>query len=53
MADLKAVYRATTPAAAESALDELEAKWGQQYPLVIRSWRVKWVHLSTYFKYPE
>lgn len=53
MADLKAVYRATTQAAAETALDELEAKWGKQYPLVIRSWRDKWVNLSAYFKYPE
>jgi len=31
MADLKAVYRATTQAAAEIALDELDAKWGKQY----------------------
>ena len=53
MADLKAVYRATTQAAAEIALDELDAKWGKQYPLVIKSWRNKWDNLSVYFKYPE
>ncbi|RME33550.1 MAG: IS256 family transposase, partial [Deltaproteobacteria bacterium] len=53
MADLKAVYRASTQAAAEQALDELEAKWGDRYPLVIRSWRGKWANLATYFKYPE
>ena len=29
MADLKSVYRATTKEAAEIALDELEAKWGE------------------------
>lgn len=52
MVDLKAVYRAATLNAAEQALDELEAKWGQQYPLVIQSWRSKWVHLSAYFRYP-
>lgn len=52
MADLKCVYRATTLNAAESALDELEAKWGDKYPLVIKSWRDKWLTLSTYFKYP-
>ena len=39
--------------AAESALDELEAKWGDKYPMVIKSWRSKWPTLSTYFKYPE
>ena len=53
MADLKPVYRATTHAAAEMALDELELKWGKQYPNVIKSWRTKWDSLSTYFKYPE
>jgi transposase-like protein len=53
MADLKPVYRAATKAAAEQALDELEAKWGQQYPLVLQSWRRKWENLSVYFKYPD
>jgi transposase-like protein len=37
MADLKPVYRAATQAAAELALDELELKWGEQYPIVIPS----------------
>ncbi|MBB1480376.1 IS256 family transposase [Pseudoalteromonas sp. SG41-2] len=53
MADLKPVYRASTKEAAEIALDELEAKWGDAYPLVINSWRNKWHNLSAYYKYPE
>jgi putative transposase len=53
MADLKPVYRATTKDAAAIAMDELEAKWGSQYPLVIQSWRRKWENLTVYFKYPE
>ena len=53
MADLKCVYKAATLNAAETALDELEAKWGDKYPMVIQSWRTKWPTLSTYFKYPE
>lgn len=53
MADLKCVYKAATLNAAESALDDLEAKWGDKYPLVIKSWRLKWPTLSTYFKYPQ
>ena len=53
MADLKPVYRAVSKEAAEMALDELEAKWGDAYPLVINSWRRKWHNLSHYFKYPE
>ena len=53
MADLKRVYRATTKGAAEQALDELEARWGDLYPIVIKSWRTKWENLSAYFKYPQ
>jgi transposase-like protein len=53
MADLKCVYKAATLNAAETALNELEAKWGDKYPMVIQSWRNKWPTLSTYFKYPE
>mgnify|MGYP003633583357 FL=1 len=53
MADLKCVYKAATLNAAESALDELEAKWGDKYPMVIKSWRTKWPTLSAYFKYPD
>lgn len=53
MADLKCVYKAATKHAAEIALDELEAKWGDKYPVVIKSWRSKWDTLSNYFKYPD
>lgn len=53
LADLKPVYRAATRQAAEAALDELEAKWGTLYPMVLQSWRRKWEYLSAYFKYPE
>jgi len=45
--------QAATFNAPESALDELEAKWGGKYPLVIKSWRGKWPTLSAYFKYPD
>ena len=27
--------------------------WGEKYPIVIKSWRTKWEHLSAYFKYPK
>ncbi len=53
MVDLKPVYKAVTLSAAERALDELELKWGAQYPVVIKSWRTKWEVLSAFFKYPE
>lgn len=53
MADLKCVYKAATLSAAETALDELDSKWGEKYPVVIKSWRSKWQTLSAYFKYPD
>lgn len=53
MADLKCVYKAATLNAAEQALDELESRWGEKYPVVINSWRNKWQTLSAYFKYPN
>jgi len=53
MVDLKPVYKAVNKEAAEAALDELEARWGDLYPIVINSWRNKWENLSVYFKYPE
>jgi len=53
MVDLKRVYRARSLGEAEAALDELESLWGEKYPILIKSWRTKWQHLSAYFKYPE
>ncbi len=53
MRDLKPVYQAVSKEAAETALDELEAIWGEKYPIVIKSWRRKWDNLSVYFRYPK
>ena len=52
MADLKPFYRAVSEVAAEIALDGLEARRGQQYPMVIQSWRRKWDPLSAYIRSP-
>lgn len=53
LADLRLVYAAQTKEKAETELDNLEAKWGEQYPIVIKSWRDKWDNLSRYFQYTE
>ena len=49
--DLKTVYAADIKDLAEQHLLELDEKWGQKYPMVLRSWQTKWEQLSTYFKY--
>lgn len=51
MADLKPVYQAVSLDQAEQYLQELEAKWGNKYPVVIDSWHRNWSRLTTYFKY--
>ena len=30
---------------------KLEEKWGEKYPMVIKSWQSNWEHLSHYFQY--
>jgi len=49
--DLKTIYKAVNLSAAEIAMDNFEAKWKQQYPLIIKSWRNNWHHLTRYFDY--
>lgn len=50
LADLKRVY-SVSKEAAETQLDSLETKWGEQYPIVIKSWRDNWERLTEYFQY--
>ena len=51
--DLKRVYRASTREPAETGLLELEEKWNDKYPIVIKSWKDNWSELSRYFSYSE
>jgi putative transposase len=52
-AALKPVYRAATEQAAEVALDEFDARWGERYPLIARSWRANWARIIPFFAFPE
>ena len=49
--DLRRVYEAPIQQVAEEELVQLEKKWAKCYPIVIRSWKTKWQHLSTYFEF--
>jgi putative transposase len=51
--DLKPIYKASSIELAEYNLDALDKKWGKQFPVVIKSWRINWSRLTQYFKYPE
>ena len=53
MRDLKLVYQAVNKDAAEKALDDLEIKWGEDYPIVIKSWHDNWDRLTAYFQYSQ
>ena len=53
MKDLKRVYGAVSKDAAETELDNLELKWGEQYPIVIKSWRDNWERLTEFFQYTK
>jgi putative transposase len=49
--DLKTVYSAVSKETAETQLDALDNRWGEMYPIVIKSWRDNWERLTEYFQY--
>lgn len=53
MEDLKAIYKAPNMELAEIALAELERKWNDKYPYMVKSWKSNWLLLSSYFHYPK
>ena len=49
--DLKTVYKAVNQEIGEENLVRLEEKWGEQYPIVIKSWQDNWSKLSAFFDF--
>ena len=49
--DLTPIYTATSPQAAEAALDELDDKWGTRHAAVIRLWRNAWQEFIPFLDY--
>ena len=45
------LHRPTPPAAAAAALDDLDEKWGRQYPAMIRLWRNAWSEFIPFLDY--
>jgi len=51
--DLKKVYQAKSKDSGQYNLEELDKKWGDKYPIVLKSWNNNWDRLSQYFKYGD
>jgi len=51
-ADLRTVYTAPSRDAAETALDDFEAKWRAQYPTVAPAWRARWEEVAPFLDFP-
>jgi putative transposase len=51
-ADLRAIYGATTLAAAEQALERFADRWDTKYPAISPSWLADWDRFTVFFDYP-
>ena len=49
--DLRPIYTAPSEQAAAERLDELEERWGQRYPAIIRLWRAAWAEFVPFLAY--
>nr|WP_245537960.1 IS256 family transposase [Tsukamurella paurometabola] len=49
--DLKPIYTAPNAAAADEALTELDERWGQKYPTMIRLWQGAWDEFIPFLDY--
>ena len=52
--DLKPIYTAINPDAAEQALEAFDQKWGAQLPVITQAWRDSWEYVIPFLAYePE
>ena len=49
--DIKPIYTAVNAAAARAAFEDLNEKWGQRYPAVIRLWDNAWAEFIPFLDY--
>lgn len=50
--DLRAIYRAPSLEAAETALETFSERWDERFPVISRKWRANWANLTPFFDYP-
>lgn len=51
--DMKFIYKAPTEESALKCLDELKAKWGNDYPLAVGMWDRNWNRISAMYRFTE
>ena len=51
--DLKPVYQAATEETATAALAGFDETWGDKYPMIAESWRVRWELFTPFLAFPE
>jgi len=51
-ADLKTIYAAVNESAAGQALEAFASKWDTKYPMISKSWRHNWIHLTMFLAFP-
>ena len=49
---MKLIYNAINLDDAETAVKELDNKWGKKYPYSIKSWYSNWTELTVFISYP-
>ena len=50
--DMKEIYKAPNLEQAEGALLDFEQKWQKKYPAMVKSWKMNWEGLSTFYNHP-
>src|SRR5947209_8025347 len=51
--DLKPIYKASDPDAAQTALEAFDDKWGKQLSPIVQAWRDAWEHVIPFLAFPE
>lgn len=51
--DLRKIYTSANREQARQHLQKLEEKWGDKYPIAVKSWRDNFDELATFFDFPQ
>ena len=50
--DIKSIYQASNEPMAKEAFEAFQKKWGQKYPLAVKSWEHNWDNLTAFLAFP-